>query len=92
MVGRLGFGQRIVIIVALALAFAAVGAYVTTLGGPPAHFGWFGYAPLTRADSQPDLSPWEQLLVWIGLIGSWAVLSLLLLRPVPNRLAEHREE
>jgi hypothetical protein len=81
MPGRLGLAQRIVIVVALALILGAVGVYVTTLGGPPARFGWFGYAPLTQAIFRPDLSRWEQLLVWIGLIAAWAAVSLVLVRP-----------
>lgn len=86
-VTRLSLGQRIVVIVALALALAVVGAYITNLGSSPAQFGWFGYAPLTKASfplDQPDLSSWEQLLVWLGLIGAWAGSSLLLLRPAPR--------
>ena len=85
MLGRLGLAQRIVIVVALALILGAVGVYVTTLGGPAAQFGWFGYAPLTRATFGPDLSPWEQLLVWIGLIAAWTAASLVLLRPRPQQ-------
>ena len=77
MLGRLGLAQRIVIVVALALILGAVGVYVTTLGGPAAQFGWFGYAPLTRATFGPDLSPWEQLLVCFSV-------------PVLNRPAEQR--
>lgn len=83
-VGRtrpLGFAQRVIFVIALALILLAVGGYVTTLGGPPAESGWFRYAPLTSAAYQPDLPPWAQLLVWIGLICSWSFLSVLLLRP-----------
>jgi hypothetical protein len=29
----------------------------------------------------PDLSAWEQLLVWLGLILVWATLSVVILRP-----------
>ena len=79
--GRLGLAQRIVIVIALAFTLAAVGIYFTSLGGLPAQFGWFGYAPLTRRVAGPDLTAWEQLLVWIGLIGAWTAGSVLLLRP-----------
>jgi heme/copper-type cytochrome/quinol oxidase subunit 1 len=76
---RLGLAQRIVIVVALGLALAVIGSFVSTLGEPQAQFGWFGYAPLTAPDSGADLSAWQQLLVWIGLIGVWAAASLKLL-------------
>lgn len=78
-IGRLALAQRVVIVIAWALTLAAVGAYVTSLGGLPAQFGWFGYAPLTRAVAGPDLTPWEQLVVWIGLIAVWTATSVLLL-------------
>ena len=68
--------------VALAFALAIVGFYVTTLGSPNHNFGWFGYAPMTGITiiRSPDLSPFEQLLVWLGLIVLWAAASMLLLR------------
>lgn len=85
---RLALGQRIVIVVALGFALAIVGAYVTTLGSSPTQFGWFGYAPLTKTAfplDQLDLTPWEQLLVWLGFTGLWAGASLVLLRPPPRQ-------
>lgn len=87
-VPRLALGQRIVVVVALAFVLAVIGTYVTSLGSSPAQFGWFGYAPLTRASNpldHPDLASWEQLLVWLGLIGLWTGSALLLLPPAPGR-------
>jgi heme/copper-type cytochrome/quinol oxidase subunit 1 len=77
-----------VVVVALAFVLLVVGTYFTSLGNSPAQFGWYGYAPLTRAVNplnQPDLAPWEQLLVWLGLIALWTGSALLLLRPAPRR-------
>ena len=87
-VSHLSLAQRIVIVIALGVTVAIVGTFVSGLGGSPTQFGWFGYAPLTRATlslDQPDLAPWEQLLVWIGLICLWAGSSLVLLRPTVSQ-------
>lgn len=74
------------LVIALAFVLALVGAYVSSLGNP-ANFGWFGYAPAPgiQVISGPDLTPWEQLLVWIGLIAAWAAGSVVLLRPSRER-------
>lgn len=74
------------LVVALAFLLAVVGVYVTTLGSP-AHFGWFGYAPMTGITiiTPPDLTPFEQLLVWVGLILLWAGVSVLFLQRPPER-------
>ena len=92
LLGRLSIGQRVVIVIALALILAAVGVYVTSLRGPPANYGGIGYAPMTQAVVEPDLTPWEQLLVWLGLIGLWAALSVLLLHRIGSHVADSSEE
>lgn len=86
MITRLGLGQRVVLVVALAFALAIVGLYVTTLGTPN-HFGWFGYAPMMGITliRSPDLTAFEQFLVWLGLIVVWAAASVLLLQRPSER-------
>ena len=89
---RLSLAQGIILVVAQALLFAAVGLYVSTLGvsgrfgggteygifTPPTQAGFItGY---TVSSVRPDLTPWEQLLVWIGLIGVWATASMFILK------------
>ncbi len=83
LVNRLGFAQRIIVVVALGLALGATGGFITDLGSPGANFGWFGYAPLTRSIMTvgATLSDWEELLVWLALIIVWTASSLYLLRP-----------
>ena len=83
LVGRLGFAQRIIVVVALGLALGTLGRFITDLGSPGANFGWFGYAPLTRSIMTvgATMSAWEQLLVWFALIIVWTASSLYLLGP-----------
>jgi hypothetical protein len=74
--------QRVVLVVALAVALAFLGRYLVTLGRPR-EIGWYAYAPLNSAVSPPlqGMQPWQQLLIWLGLVGVWALSSLWLLRP-----------
>jgi hypothetical protein len=85
LIDRLNTAQRIVIVVAIGIALAAVGFYLTRLGSP--RFGWHAYAPLTRGAWRPrtGLPPWLRLIIWLGLTGIWASASVTLLRPA------HRE-
>jgi hypothetical protein len=91
-VRSLRLAQRIVLVIALALALGVLGRYLVTLQRP-SEFGWFAYAPLNStisAPHPPGLHPWARLLIWLGLIAVWALASLLLLRPArqgdPKRL------
>ena len=79
-ISKLGRAQRVVLVVALGVAFLAAGSYLVRLGQPR---GWTGYAPL----STPHLGPpeWLRLVVWLALTSLWAVLSILLLRPSKTR-------
>ena len=80
---RLGLAQRIVLIVGLGLGFLILGVYLVSLGSPSAQFGWFGYAPLTEnvlVRAGDDLSPWQQMLIWLGLIITWTVAGIVILR------------
>jgi cytochrome bd-type quinol oxidase subunit 1 len=81
---RLNRGQRVVVIVALAVALYFAGSYVETLG----RSGWVAYAPLRDQATYAPLSafpnvglhPWVRLVVWLGLTIIWAACSLALLR------------
>ena len=79
---RLGKAQRIVVVIALGVAFGAVGSYLVSLGNT-VRGGWYAYAPLTQAVYPPrtGLAGWLRLIIWLVLIGLWAVLSVRLLRP-----------
>jgi hypothetical protein len=79
---RLSQPQKIVVVVALGMAFGAVGAYIASLGNTFAG-GWYAYAPLTSGGLYPEQSGmhgWLRLLIWLVLIGLWALLSVLILR------------
>lgn len=45
--------------------------------------GWYAYAPLSQAVYPPrtGLAGWLCLIIWLVLIGLWAVVSVRLLRP-----------
>lgn len=82
--GTLSLAQRIVLVVALALALAVLGRYLVSLGGGPfaRYFGSVAHAPLASPGlAYLGLRPWLRLVVWLGLIALWAVASVRLLRP-----------
>ena len=84
---RLSQPQKIVVVVALGMAFGAVGTYIASLGNASA-FGWYAYAPLTQGvidPAQTELHGWVRLLIWLVLIGLWALLSVRILRPSPGQ-------
>ncbi|HSZ48485.1 MAG TPA: hypothetical protein VK823_24305 [Streptosporangiaceae bacterium] len=76
---KLATAQRVVVVVAIGVAFLAVGNYLPSLGQRGFAFGWTEYAPLTP----PSVGwpGWLRLLVWLGLTCVWAVVSIWLLRP-----------
>ena len=80
--------QRVVVVVAFGLALATVGGYLVSLGSGPA-FGWTGYAPLASQlyGLGSGLKSWLRLIIWLVLIGVWALGSLRLLRPSPDKAA-----
>jgi hypothetical protein len=77
---RLNTAQRVVIVVAIGIALAAVGLFLVRLGSP--RFGWHAYAPLTRRFWSPStgLPRWLRLVIWLGLTGVWACASVFVLR------------
>jgi heme/copper-type cytochrome/quinol oxidase subunit 1 len=77
-IDKLDKAQRVVVVVALGVAFLAVGSYLLSLGQAGTAFGWTGYAPLTAPTGRPA---WLQLIVWLALTCLWAVVSIRVLRP-----------
>ena len=79
--GGLNTAQKIVIVVAIGIALAAVGSYLASLGSPRP--GWYAYAPLASGIGPPGagLPGWLRLIIWLGLTGIWALASVLLFRP-----------
>jgi hypothetical protein len=84
LIDGLNTAQRIVIVVAIGIALAAVGLYLTRLGSP--RLGWHAYPALTRGAWRPGtgLPAWLRLIIWLGLTGIWASASVIVLRP-PHR-------
>jgi hypothetical protein len=85
---RLGNAQRIVVVIALGMALGVTGRYLVSLGNT-VRGGWYAYAPLAQAVYPPHtgLAGWLRLIIWLVLIGLWAVLSVGLLRPSPQEPA-----
>ena len=84
LIDGLNTAQRIVIVVAIGVALAASGLYLTSLGSP--RFGWYAYLPLASGVGPPEtgLPGWLRLIIWLGLTGIWAMSSVIVLRP-PRR-------
>jgi len=76
--------QRVVIVVAIGIALAASGFYLVSIGSP--RFGWYAYSPLASGIGPPGtgLPGWLRLIIWLGLTGTWALASMIVLRP-PRR-------
>jgi hypothetical protein len=73
--------QRVVVVIALGLALGIVGSYLVNLGNALAS-GWYAYAPLTNSLSlRTGLHPWLRVIIWLVLIGVWALGSIRVLRP-----------
>jgi heme/copper-type cytochrome/quinol oxidase subunit 1 len=82
---RLSQPQRIVLVIALAVACGAAGIYLVNLGNT-ASGGWYAYAPLSQAIYPPHtgLAGWLRLIIWLALAGLWALASIRVLRPSPE--------
>jgi heme/copper-type cytochrome/quinol oxidase subunit 1 len=75
---KLSRAQRVVVVVALGVAFLAVGSCLGSLGQPRMALGWTAYAPLSAPSAgQPG---WLRLIVWLALTCLWAVVLIRLLR------------
>jgi hypothetical protein len=86
LIDGLSKAQRVVVVVALGVALAAVGSYLVNLGDSTAVSGWHAYSPLTTRFWPPGtgLPRWLRLIIWLALIGLWAFASVRVLRPAPE--------
>ena len=82
LIDGLGKAQRVVIVVAIGLALFAAGRYLVSLGHG-FRMGWYGYPALAHRFRPPGtgLRGWLRLIIWLVLIGLWALTSVLVLRP-----------
>ena len=80
---RLSRPQKIVIVIALGMALGAAGIYLTSPGNAT---GWYAYAPLSQPVYPPrtGLAGWLRLIIWLALIGLWALVSIRVLRSSPE--------
>ena len=81
-IDRLTKSQRVVVVIAFGLALETLGSYVVELGSGLAS-GWYGYSPLTSSAlfAPTGLHGWLRLIIWLVLIGAWALGSIRVLRP-----------
>jgi hypothetical protein len=80
---RLKLAQRLVAVIGLGVIFAIFGTWVTTLNTP---LGWVAYAPLSATPEFPGaVAPWTRLLIWLALIGVWAMASGFIFRQPGSR-------
>ena len=82
---RLSQPQKIVIVIALGTALGAAGIYLTSPGNTTG-FGWYAYAPPFQPAYPPrtGLAGWLRLIIWLALIGLWALVSIRVLRSSPE--------
>jgi hypothetical protein len=74
--------QRIVVVIAFGLGLWTIGSYLVSLGTGRT-FGWYAYAPLSNGVllAPTGLHVWVRVIIWLILIGVWAVGSVRLLQP-----------
>jgi hypothetical protein len=83
-IDRLSKSQRVVVVIALGLALGVIGTYVVSLGSG-IRFGWYGYSSLTTTLQEASgLPAWLRLIIWLALIGAWALASIRVLRPAAD--------
>jgi hypothetical protein len=81
--------QRVVVVIALGLALDTVGNYLVALGQGAVSVGWYSYAPLTASLSAPTggLHHSVRVIIWLVLIGLWALGSVRVLRASSDNAA-----
>lgn len=76
--------QRVVLVVGLGFALYVSGQWLTSFG-TSLNYRWVAYAPLSKQLAPGGLHPWVRFVIWLVLIGVWAVVSLTLLRSERKR-------
>jgi hypothetical protein len=68
-------------VIALGMAFGAAGIYLVNLRNT-VNSGWYAYAPLSQSVYPPhtELAGWLRFIIWLALIGLWALVSIRVLR------------
>jgi hypothetical protein len=81
-IDMLNKSQRVVVVIAFGLALETLGSYVVELGSGLAS-GWYAYSPLSSSAlfAPTGLHGWLRLIIWLVLIGAWALGSIRVLRP-----------
>jgi heme/copper-type cytochrome/quinol oxidase subunit 1 len=75
--------QRIVVVIAFGLAIATLASYLVNIGSVAS--GWYAYSPQTSALYAPrGLHAWLRVIIWLLLIGAWALGSIRVLRASPG--------
>jgi len=92
-VNSLSLGQRVVLVIGLAVVLAVLADFITSAD---TFTGWTGYAPLS-VSNQPflvpgGLPPYARLLVWLVAVVIWVAGSLPLMRSRPAAPAAARAE
>lgn len=91
---RLRLPQKIVLIIALGLAFAAIADALPTLATTTARSGWYAYAPAYQSSltlHAPLVSGWLELVIWLVLTALWAAVSIRILRSAPEQPGPTRD-
>jgi len=86
LIDELSKAQRVIVVIALGLALAAIGFYLVDIGSGTA-FGWYAYSPLNNTLRTPGtgLAAWLRLIIWLVLIAVWALAALWVLRPAAEK-------
>jgi hypothetical protein len=77
--------QRVVVVIAFGLGLGTLGSYLVNIGSEVVS-GWYAYSPLTSATIAPHtgLHRSIRLLIWLVLIGIWALGSIWVFRPASS--------
>lgn len=78
----LGRSQRVLVVIAFGLVLETVSSYLVNLGSG-LESGWYAYAPVSNVAvfAPTGLHGWLRLIIWLVLIGVWALGSIRVLRP-----------
>ncbi|MCL2583863.1 MAG: hypothetical protein FWE35_15575 [Streptosporangiales bacterium] len=83
---RLSLPQRIVVIIALALAFAVIGDYIPSFATTTVHVPGnasertSAYQSTLTLSVHMGLPGWLQLVIWLILLVAWTLVSIRILR------------